>query len=214
MIRLGVAWLALSLGLLASGPALFEVLLPLFKFTIDLLQPDLDATLRVARKAGDWTIEMQPLVIRSVRFADDRYLQSGTRLGWWSTDLGHNLLPLVLYLSAIVAWPVRRKVEWIGRLAVSVPVAFVLLVISAPLVLAGQLEISLIREAAQFGAAVSEPRLVTFLIFMESGGCWLLPLTAAVACIVGVRVLTQGAAQPPRPLPISAPSGPPVFPPV
>lgn len=215
ILRLTAAWLLLSLGLLAFGPATFEALLPVLKFVIDLLQPDLDATLRLALKAGDWNIEMEPLVVHPIRLARGRYLASGTHLGVWSTDLSHNLLPLALFLSAVLAWPVRRRLESMWRLALSTPVLLLLLVLSAPIVLAGQLEISIVRQAARLGVPTQEPGLVTFLVFMESGGCWLLPIAAAIGCIAGGRRWAEGATpSPPEPEERETTLAPPVFPPV
>jgi hypothetical protein len=214
VIRVFLAWTALSVGLLVTGPVVFEALRPLFKFTFDLMQPDLDASLRVSQASGHWAVEMQPLVIHPIPLTRDRSLSSGALLGWWSTDLSHNLLPLLIYLSAVIAWPAGGNSERLGRLVVSVPVVLLLLALSAPLVLAGQVEISILREAARWGAARHEPGLVTFLIFMESGGRWLLPLAAAVACVVGVRRVVRRAALPPTPAAFSANDEPPVFPPV
>lgn|GEM_PF-1128610 len=214
VVRLAVAWVGLSLALFVIGPALFEALLPLLKFLVDLMQPELDASLRLVHYGHDGVIEMRPLIVHPIRIGDGFYPPGGVLVERATTELVHQLLPSALYLSALLAWPARRKQEWVGRLALAIPVTTILVLLSTSLFLAGQLELVLVMQREQAGTLSREPWLVTFLIFMESGGRWLLPVLAAVATISGVSALIGGTTAHAQPVATPAPKERIIFPPV
>ena len=135
---------------------------------------------------------MQPLLVRPVALNAELAMPAGTRLRWFVTHVDHTLVPPLLFLMALLAWPADRWGELTARLLAAVPVLVLILALTAPLLLVGQAQMVVADLAALAGDPRREPLLVTLMVFMESGGRWLLPLAGGVLCIALGRWL-QGA---------------------
>jgi hypothetical protein len=182
-VRLVAVWtvlcaLAIGFGRQALAPAL-----PLFDRVIDVVQDDFAGTVEIAQSEGAWVLRVRPLLVRPVRLSAELAMPAGTRLRWFVTHVDHTLVPPLLFLMALLAWPAGRWRELAARLVVAVPVLLLVLGLTAPILLVGQVQMVVADLAVLAGGPRREPLLVTSMVFMESGGRWLLPLAGGILCI-------------------------------
>jgi hypothetical protein len=216
-LRLAAAWIVLTVLVLLGGRELVRVALPFLEVAVNVMQGDFSGKLALVQEKGQWVIQMLPLTVRPIPMTDQVELRGFLSLQQYVTHVDHTLVPVVLLLSGVLAWPIVHWREFGTRVLLAVPVLLLVLVLCAPVLLIGQVQMTLIKLALRAGAAFHEPWAVTLMIFMESGGRWLLPITAAVACIAGARSIFTAAPEQPAvstPAPRREPAGPPVFPPV
>jgi hypothetical protein len=191
-VRLVIVWTVLCALAIGFGRQALVPALPLFDRVIDVVQDDFVASVEIAQDQGAWVLKMQPLLVRPVGLNAELAMPAGTRLRWFVTHVDHTLVPPLLFLMALLAWPAGRWRELAARLLVAVPVLLLLLALTAPILLAGQVQMVAADLAVLAGGPRREPLLVTLMVFMESGGRWLLPLAGGVLCIALGR-WSQGA---------------------
>jgi hypothetical protein len=192
-IRALVAWVVVGSVLLAVRLPLMTLLLPYFDLVIRLLQSDFSPSLRMVHEAGSWMIQMTPFLLRPVGLTDQLALRPFIALEPISVHVDHALVPLVLLVTAAASWPLAGRIEALVRVLLAVPAVAAALALTTPVLLAGRAQMSVVELALMHGASFHEPALVTLLIFMESGGRWLLALALAVACVVPAQRLCRPA---------------------
>jgi hypothetical protein len=183
-VRTLIACATVSVAILLGQRALITALLPYFDIVIRLLQSDFVASLRIAEVKGQWMIQMTPFLLRAVPLTDQLALRSFVELPPFFVGVTHALVPVVLLIAAIASWPFASYRDAITRVVLAIVSVPLVLASTTPLLLAGRLQMWIIELAMQHGAGSREPALVTAMIFMESGGRWLLPLMLAVASVV------------------------------
>ncbi len=191
-VRVVVVWAILCALAIGFGRQMLALALPLFDRTIEVVQDDFVARVEIAQDHGAWVLRMQPLLVRPLYLNANLAVPQGTRLRWFFTHVNHTLVPPLLLLMALLAWPVAGWRELAARLLTGVPVLVLVLALTVPILLVGQVQMMAAYLAVLAGAARREPVLVTLMVFMESGGRWLLPLAGGVLCIALGRWL-QGA---------------------
>lgn len=167
---------------LAQRP-LTALLLPFYEIIIDLLQQDFSARLQWVEYKSQAAIQMTPFLLRAVPIGDHLALKPFVSLPPTIVSVDHSLVPLVLLFTAVVSWPFAGRREAAVRLALAIAVAPPILALSTPVLLVGGQQLAFFEAALSRGAAFEAPALATLMVFMESGGRWLLPLTACAACI-------------------------------
>jgi hypothetical protein len=190
-MRVLAVWAALGVLLFVFGRDLMSLMLPLFAEFIEVAQGDYTATLELARDERGGSVRMLPTMIKPMALGPRYTIPSGAQLGWFSTTVAHALVPILLLLTALLAWPARHRSEWVLRAATAVPALLLVALLGAPLVLMGRVQMWLTEAAARGGASVHEPGMVSFMIFMESGGSWLIALVAALGCIFFARHIAR-----------------------
>jgi hypothetical protein len=100
--------------------------------------------------------------------------------------MAHALVPPTVLLAVLIAWPCPslREALWRGTLGVATAVA--LLAGATGLHLAALLDVTLVGAGGE-PASAALPMTVRTLLFLESGGRWLLPLACGVACLALAR---------------------------
>jgi hypothetical protein len=187
-IRVLLVWMMIcTVAYLAQRP-LATASLPSFEWVIGLLQQDFSASLKIVDQAGHLSIEMTPYLLRPVPLTEQLALRPYVTLPPSMVNVDHALVPMVLLLTGIAAWPWVRRREMVLRALLTLVVSPLILAIGTPVLLAGRQQIAFLEAALQHGTRVHEPFLVTLMIFMESGGRWLLPLTLAAACVLAARL--------------------------
>lgn len=219
LARLGIralfAWVVVCSVLLAVRLPLMSMLLAYFDFIIRLLQPDFSPSLRLANEGGSWMIQLFPFLVRPVDLTGQLALRPFIALQPISVHVDHALVPLVLLLTAAASWPVAGRLEALLRMLFTAAALPIVLALTTPVLLAGRAQMSVVELALTQGASFQEPVLVTLLIFMESGGRWLLPLALAVAGVVLAQRICRPAPAPRPPhRPRAQSVDPPVFAPV
>ena len=191
-MRLVAVWTVLCALAIGYGRQAIALALPLFDRVIDVVQDDFVATVEIAQEEGAWVLRVRPLLVRPVGLNAELAMPAGTRLRWFVTHVDHTLVPPLLFLMALLAWPAGRWRELAARLVAAVPILLLILALTAPILLVGQVQMVAADLAVLAGGPRREPLLVTAMVFMESGGRWLLPLAGGVLCIVLGRSL-QGS---------------------
>jgi hypothetical protein len=188
-LRALLVWALVCLAILAVQRPLMTVLLPYVDAIIRLLQWDFVPSLRLVEVKGHWIIEMIPFLMRAVPLTDDLALRPFFQLEPFVVNVNHALVPLVLLLAAVGSWPFAHCREALARMLLTVAALPLVLALTLPVLLVGRVQMAIVELALQHSAKFHEPGLVSLMIFMESGGCWLLPLTLAVACVFASKRL-------------------------
>lgn len=192
-VRIGaravLVWMIVGIAALIAQHPLTSLLLPLFESAIDILQQDFTATLLLVQEKGEWVIQMAAYLARPLALTDRVVLPAFAALPPFQVSVDHALVPLVLLLTAVASWPFVSGREAAVRTVLTIAAAPLVLALSTPLLLVGRQQMIFVEAAMRQGASFHEPALVTLMIFMESGGRWLVPLVLAVACIAASRRL-------------------------
>jgi len=120
--------------------------------------------------------------MRPLHLTDGLAIPPGTELTA-QTHLLHTLVPAVIELAAVFAWPVTRLPERLVGILLGLITAIAVIALTAPFVLIGTIEISLQEWVANSGGQRPEPWPLTWMLFCEMGGRWLLAVLAAAASI-------------------------------
>ena len=102
-------------------------------------------------------------------------------------NAGHDLVPAIILLSVLLAWPHRNLREAARALAWGAAASIILITWMTSVHFAGLFEIGLQRVAQGFHRTREIPICLTQMLFFESGGQWL----AALVCAVGIGLLTR-----------------------
>ena len=99
------------------------------------------------------------------------------------THVQHALVPPVLVYVLLGVWPVTTVARRLMLLAAGVPAALLSLALTTPFLLAGKVETLVQDYAARSAIVRREPLVLTWMLFCEGGGRWLLPLLLGLACV-------------------------------
>ena len=177
-----LAWLVLSALGWYFGGALGQCLLPGFGFIINQICPDYSSWLTLLPENHDFTIQLSAIVVNPVLLGDKLWLNPGLELTV-GTHLMHTLVPLVIQVSILLVWPVKSWRKRVILLVLGLVTSVFVLGLTAPFLLLGNLEVYLLELAEQAKVHRPEPWTLSWMIFCEMGGRWLLPIVAAVLCI-------------------------------
>lgn len=197
-LRLLGAWLLLSLLGLCYGKTLITALIPFFEAMIRLFSPDLYSPfLKVVKQNHQDVIQLTMTMMGPFRVSPSVMLP-----GWKELNVESMLIypvsTLVVLLSALFGWPVRNWRERLLLLSLGGVAALGILGLTTPFVLLGHLEIEFQKLALRAGDTRAEPLLLSWMIFLELGGNWLLTLIAAFACIAPLRYSASATGGSPR----------------
>ncbi len=184
--RLAGAWVLLSIAGMATGAPVFRAVLPWLEPICSALLPGFAPSLRVAARAPDTLIVLSLHALEAIRLGAHVVVQPYERLEA-SMTLLHNLVPPVLLFAALAALPARG---WRGRLALfalGLPAAALVIALTTPFHLAGLVETSFQEAAAALGTPRPVPWTLRWMLFLEGGGRWLLPLVVALGCAAVAR---------------------------
>jgi len=172
--RLILAWLLLSVFVLLQGDRLIRPVLPFVAAVIEVIQSDYQATLKISNDQPG-LIKMQATTRRVIPSIAGR----GAKLTA-GVHVSHALVPLVLLFSFLLAWPVEKYQQRLVLLLLGIPLSFSLVALTLPFQLAGSLENMFQGYAQQYAVNREKPLLLTWMLFLEVGGRWLLPMVLAI----------------------------------
>ncbi len=176
--RLFVAWVVVSLVALHGGAELIRAIEPWLAFVVELALNGYDARIGLIQEEQDIQIQLLARAIEPIHISGPFGLPPGAEIRT-STHLSHAMIPVVLLLCFLLAWPAAGLRSWLIRGTVAALMAFVLITATTPLLLAGKLEMFYVELASQRGLSYTPGLLVDWTLFMEMGGRWLLPILAA-----------------------------------
>lgn len=186
--RLALAATALTLGALAAGAQAVLLARPLFEAEVEALLPNYVARLQPRDAASPATGGDVVMVVHAFRLdpiAGEHAVTPGIDITE-SVDAGHELVPVVVLLSMLAAWPWPRWRDAARALALGLAACGALLAWTVPVHLAGLYELNLQRVAAALHEARATPWMVRQMVFLESGGLWLLALLLGAGIVFAV----------------------------
>jgi hypothetical protein len=138
--------------------------------------------LNIGLHENAYRIELLANVVRPIRLSAEKFIPPGSLLSS-GTHVVHTMVPIVILFSVLIAWPVRRIRQRVILLVLGLPTLLLVLGLTTPQLLAARVEMKIIEYKLQEGIISPEPFLIQWMIFLETGGRWLLPLVGAVACV-------------------------------
>ena len=177
-----LAWLVLSASGLYFGERIGALLLPLFEIVIRVAAPEYAPSLTLVAENHDFLIRLNAWVLHPFPLGGGQSVPSGKELTA-GTHLLHTLVPVVIQLSILLVWPVRQRGARAILLAFGIATSLLVVGATGPFVLVGTLEVLLQEMAEEAHVVRPEPWILTWMIFTEMGGRWVLPIVAALLCI-------------------------------
>jgi hypothetical protein len=156
--------------------------LPFFTTIIDKISPDYSPVLNIAMHEQAYSIDLLANITRPIRLSGEKFLPPGTLLTAGSHVI-HTMVPMVILFTVLIAWPVKRIKERVIVLLLGLPMVYIVLGLTTPQLLAGRIAIKIFEYKAREGIVPPEPFIIQWMIFVESGGRWLLPLAGAISCV-------------------------------
>lgn len=187
LARLIAAWGGLTWIACGIGPGLIMMVHSPVEFMVEELMPGYVTSMSAPMPhEGSGDIAISVRAFRPVAIAGDYQVAAGIPMSE-SIDAGHDLVPAILLLSVLAAWPHRgfRKGLWsFGWGALS---CLPLLIWTVSVHIAGLFEINLQRVASACHLVREKPWFLSQFIFFESGGSWLIALLLATAIAMSVN---------------------------
>jgi hypothetical protein len=181
-LRAALAWCVLSIAGFIFVRPIVSTMIPLMETMIDHMQSDYMARLALIEVQGNTELTMSCTATRKLFLPGGRIVPFLGTVSCAYMDAVHALVPIVIFLVAVVSWPTVDSRDARRRFLAALFVMPCIVALSAPTVLVG-LE-SMGRNPDLFTptsgniAAFFQP-----FAFLEMGGRWVLPLVAAVACV-------------------------------
>lgn len=190
-LRLCLAWAIFSaLGLLLGG-AVLRASTPLLSTAVAALAPDLMAHVECVASSGPVPdLLLDARTTRPLPVAGTRMIPAGQPLPSRATGI-HALVPLVILLTALSAVPAYDWRERALLAVLALPLGLVVLLSTAPFHLVGLIELALQDYAAGAGLVRPEPWSYRWMLFLEGGGRWVLPIGLALGGYALVRRWTR-----------------------
>ncbi len=180
-IKLVLVWVALSALGYFYGQKVIDASLPLMKnfaqnitddFYVNLFwEKDNPRMLMIDANFGVPKISIQALGINP-----GASVSAGT-------NVEHILVPLILLLLVVLCWPVEKLKHRILLLALSLPGAVITLLLTTPFLLVGKVESLLQEQASTMRVVREEPLYLSWMLFTEAGGRWLLPISLGLLSV-------------------------------
>ena len=180
-LRLVIAWLVLSLIGFVCREQLAAHCLPLIHGALAVIAPQFSGSLSLLSENDQSQILFDAHVGLPIAVGAELVIPFGQALPA-STSVIHALVPFVLLFSVMLAWPLRGWKASVALMTLAIPTATLLLVLTTPFQLLGLIEVAIQSYANAQHAGRSEPFSLSWMLFLEGGGLWVLPLVLATVC--------------------------------
>ncbi|MFO1435539.1 MAG: hypothetical protein U1F34_03950 [Gammaproteobacteria bacterium] len=182
VLRLLCIWLLLSVIGVAAGKQILTPFIPLLESTTDTVMQDYSCRLSIVRESSDLRVMAALTATRPLPIAAEVGIPAGTTLNT-QIDVVHQLVPLTILLVLVAAWPATNVRIWLIRCGIGLLLCPVLLMATTPIQIAGLTEIAFQEYAVKLSAMRPKPFSLYFMLFLESGGRWLMALLAAALTV-------------------------------
>jgi len=185
-IRLLLAWSCLTPCVAVFGASMIMLAQPLVEPVVQALLPGYTARMSLPAGSGaPGGVAMALLAVRPVPLAGGYLVATGARFDE-IIPAAQDLLPAVVAMSVLLAWPFRRFGERLRALAWGALACAVMLVASVSAHFVVQFEVVLQGLATTLHQVRDPAPVVAPYIFWVLGGQWLLALLIAVPLARGV----------------------------
>ena len=187
--RLLLVWLIVSILFLYIGNGFVSTLFPFLDFFVELYSGSYSSILKIEMSSELPGIHMTSTITDAIYIEKIPVAPPGYKLAS-QIHVIHALVPVVIFLTIIFSWPARNLMQRLVYTVVSLFGLFLLLALTIPVLLVGHIEMNLMSAARNFsGQELGDPFIIKWMIFLETGGSWLVALLFAMLCIGGVKLL-------------------------
>lgn len=179
-----VAWLVFGALGYFGGATFTRTVLPLYEVTAEVFLPGFRTRLAVSDDEGPRDILLFARVETPLKLTEQITVPPGREAPPASITVMHSMVPVVILLTVVVAWPATTRTRFALRLAAALAAVLVVQLLVTPPHLAGNFEVGLQTQIARMGGERAEPFVIRWMLFMEGGGRWVLPLVAGIVCIL------------------------------
>jgi hypothetical protein len=183
-LTLLVAWSLLLLLSVWLGRDYGQLLLPLFRWELDWLAPEMRTLLLEVRDVNHQAVFYWSMETRRIMDIGGQLLPGGLALNS-STLMGHALQHLVLIYSLLLAWPGVKLSNRLLLLLLGIPWLLLVELLDVPLVLYGSIQDLLLANMAPHKLD-SDP-FVQWMYVMNTGGRLALSVAAAVLALISLQ---------------------------
>lgn len=186
-LRLCVAWLACSILGYLFGDSLLRAATPLLTAAVHRIAPEFQSRVSLVDDGrGGMQLLLDARTVQPLRLGEGLIIPGGQALPSRANGV-HVLVPFVILLSALFALPARDWRERALLSAAALPLGIAVLLATTPFQLVGLIEMALQDHAIAQGVARPTPWNLHWMMFLESGGRWVLPLVFAAVAYAAVR---------------------------
>lgn len=186
--RLLLAWLLMAAVFYSAGNLIVQQALPLLQWLANSLSDQYAARLSLAESEQGAIIQIAATISQNIFYGSLPIAPQGAVLTGAGT-LVHALSPLVILFSLLVCWPAPGRVLAL-RLAIGALLGLLIILGTLPFLLISHIEGTLHAAVQQFlPNPVPMPKVFYWVMFMEMGGLWLLPILAAMGSIALTQTL-------------------------
>ncbi len=191
VLKLIIVWLLVSICLFNFGEWIIQALLPYLRFCVNLLGHHYTAELSINNSVTGKIISLVATATEDIYRLKIPIAPKGTAFTGQATLL-HALVPMVILFTILFSWVTTRS-RFVAQVIVGVPMALLIFTLTTPMLLLSHIE-QVFHAAAQnyAGKELPIPVIMDWVVFMEMGGVWLLPIIGAFLCIkisaIAVRI--------------------------
>ena len=187
LARLIVAWGGLTWIAWGIGPGLIMTARSPIECLVEDLMPGYVTSMSApVQHDGSGDVAISVHAFRPVSIAGDYQVAAGIPMTE-GIDAGHDLVPAILLLSMLAAWPHRGFSNGLWSFGWGALSCLPLLIWTVSVHIAGLFEINLQRVASACHLVRAKPWFLSQFIFFESGGSWLIALLLATTIAMSVN---------------------------
>ena len=186
-LRLFGSWAVAAIISVVFGKTLISLFLPLFSNVIKVVYPNLEISMQLLEGSQGWAIQSSYLSTGLFQTPSGLKMPAGQKVNA-GIDVLHALVPLAIYAIAWSLLPSKSVVERALYTTFGIPLFFVVLVLSVPFLLMGHFEMFLYQVDQGQGASIEPSGLIDWMVFLEGGGLWVLPLFAVFQCVLFTKI--------------------------
>ena len=177
-----MVWALVSIAMAILGKSIIEILLPLIQAFINLLTDKFECQLSIFSLSDSSKVQCAATLLKDIYIAEVPVAPRGYNLAY-QTNLIHSLVPIVILFTILFSWPGSEHKEMILLFMLGVIAAMLITILVTAILLIGSIDAQLFevaqRETIQH---LDMPITMKLVIFLETGGRWLLPVIFALFC--------------------------------
>ena len=172
-----------------------SLLSPLVTLIFNGLSDSYHGYIYIDNSSAEIALKVNVTLLESVYIEKIPVAPAGYRLTA-GTELVHNLVPLVLFVTGILCWPLPSWRDRGKLLLISIPLLVTLIALTIPTLLLGHVEAVLLNAAQKVAdRELNQPFIMDWVVFIETGGRWVLPLVLIISGVSLVSASSQTTAK-------------------
>lgn len=179
-----LVWLAVSILVFIFSAEVLNALTPFLTLVFNSLVDNYHGAITVVQGTAQDTLSvrvtiLKPIYIEKIPVAPPGYVLST------GTDIVHNLVPIVIFVTGLLSWPTKTLSDRFLLCLIGIPFLLLLIALSIPTLLMGHIEATMLNAAQNLADHdLATPFIMNWVVFIETGGRWLLPLMLLVICVL------------------------------